>query len=52
MRHKKITQFLQRLSQALLLPIAIIPIAGILLRLGEPDLLNIIESCKDESLKS
>ncbi len=41
MRHKKITQFLQRLSQALLLPIAIIPIAGILLRLGEPDLLNI-----------
>ncbi|MFR0691700.1 N-acetylglucosamine-specific PTS transporter subunit IIBC [Enterobacterales bacterium AE_CKDN230030158-1A_HGKHYDSX7] len=32
---------LQRLGRALMLPIAILPIAGLLLRLGEPDLLNV-----------
>lgn len=32
---------LQRLGQALMLPIAILPIAGLLLRLGDADLLNI-----------
>ncbi len=32
---------LQRLGRALMLPIAVLPIAGILLRLGQPDLLDI-----------
>ena len=32
---------LQKLGKALMLPIAILPIAGFLLRLGQPDLLNI-----------
>ena len=32
---------LQRLGRALMLPIAVLPIAGLLLRLGQPDLLNI-----------
>ncbi|WP_164657551.1 PTS transporter subunit EIIC, partial [Pseudomonas viridiflava] len=32
---------LQRLGRALTLPIAILPIAGLLLRLGDTDLLNI-----------
>ena len=32
---------LQRLGRALMLPIAILPIAGLLLRLGDTDLLNI-----------
>ncbi|MGL4367792.1 MAG: PTS transporter subunit EIIC [Brevinemataceae bacterium] len=31
---------LQKIGQALVLPIAVLPIAGILLRLGQPDLLN------------
>ncbi|PWC35907.1 N-acetylglucosamine-specific PTS transporter subunit IIBC [Azospirillum sp. TSO35-2] len=31
----------QRLGRALMLPIAVLPIAGLLLRLGQPDLLNI-----------
>lgn len=34
-------QGLQRLGRALMLPIAILPIAGLLLRLGDTDLLNI-----------
>lgn len=33
---------LQRLGRALMLPIAILPIAGLLLRLGDKDLLNIL----------
>ena len=33
--------FLQPLGRALMLPIAVLPIAGLLLRLGQPDLLNI-----------
>jgi len=33
--------FLQRLGKALMLPIAVLPAAGLLLRLGQPDLLNI-----------
>jgi PTS system N-acetylglucosamine-specific IIC component len=34
-------QSLQPLGRALMLPIAVLPIAGLLLRLGQPDLLNI-----------
>ncbi len=33
--------FLQGLGRALMLPIAVLPVAGLLLRLGQPDLLNI-----------
>lgn len=33
--------WLQKLGKALMLPIACLPIAGLLLRLGQPDLLNI-----------
>lgn len=33
-------QGLQQLGRALMLPIAVLPIAGILLRIGQPDLLN------------
>lgn len=32
---------MQQLGRALMLPIALLPVAGILLRLGQPDLLNI-----------
>jgi N-acetylglucosamine PTS system EIICBA or EIICB component len=32
---------LQRLEKALMLPIAVLPAAGLLLRLGGPDVLNI-----------
>jgi PTS system N-acetylglucosamine-specific IIC component len=31
----------QQLGRALMLPIAVLPVAGLLLRLGQPDLLNI-----------
>src|SRR5439155_16803738 len=31
----------QNLGRALMLPIAVLPIAGLLLRLGQPDLLNL-----------
>lgn len=34
-------QMLQPLGRALMLPIAVLPIAGLLLRLGQPDLFNI-----------
>ena len=34
-------QALQPLGRALMLPIAVLPIAGLLLRLGQPDLLNV-----------
>ncbi|BAB04392.1 N-acetylglucosamine-specific PTS transporter subunit IIBC [Halalkalibacterium halodurans] len=34
-------QFLQRIGRSLLLPIAALPVAGLLLRLGQEDLLNI-----------
>ena len=34
-------QSLQPLGRALMLPIAVLPIAGMLLRLGQPDLLNV-----------
>ncbi|MBY6269971.1 PTS transporter subunit EIIC, partial [Parageobacillus thermoglucosidasius] len=33
--------FLQRLGKAFMLPIAVLPAAGLLLRLGQPDLLDI-----------
>lgn len=33
---------MQRLGKALMLPIAILPIAGLLLRLGQPDVLDIV----------
>src|SRR6188508_3178810 len=32
-------EFLQKLGRALMLPIAVLPVAGLLLRLGQPDLL-------------
>jgi len=38
---KSILGTLQPLGRALMLPIAVLPIAGLLLRLGQPDLLNI-----------
>src|SRR3954447_23644824 len=34
-------EFLQPLGRALMLPIAVLPIAGVLLRLGQPDLFDI-----------
>jgi PTS system N-acetylglucosamine-specific IIC component len=37
---KPILASLQRIGGALMLPIAVLPIAGLLLRLGQPDLLN------------
>ena len=37
---KQILTGLQRIGGALMLPIAVLPIAGLLLRLGQPDLLN------------
>jgi N-acetylglucosamine PTS system EIICBA or EIICB component len=37
---KKILASLQKIGGALMLPIAVLPIAGLLLRLGQPDLLN------------
>ena len=37
---KSILPGLQRVGGALMLPIAVLPIAGLLLRLGQPDLLN------------
>lgn len=33
--------FMQRLSRALILPVVVLPIAGLLLRLGQPDVFNI-----------
>jgi N-acetylglucosamine PTS system EIICBA or EIICB component len=33
--------FLQQLGRALMLPIAVLPVAGLLLRMGQPDLLDI-----------
>ena len=38
---KSILGPLQSLGKALMLPIAVLPAAGLLLRLGQPDLLNI-----------
>lgn len=35
---------LQRLGKSLMLPIAVLPAAGILLRLGQPDLLGKIDA--------
>ena len=32
---------LQQLGRALMLPIAVLPIAGLLLRLGQPDVLDV-----------
>src|SRR6266404_1344926 len=37
---KQILPSLQRIGSALMLPIAVLPIAGLLLRLGQPDLLD------------
>ena len=34
-------QFLQRIGKALMLPIAVLPAAGLLLRLGQEDVFNI-----------
>jgi len=38
---KSILELLQPLGRALMLPIAVLPVAGLLLRLGQPDLLDI-----------
>ena len=38
---KRLMHSMQQLGRALMLPIAVLPIAGLLLRLGQPDLLNI-----------
>jgi len=38
---KNMLSSLQRMAGALMLPIAVLPIAGLLLRLGQPDLLNL-----------
>lgn len=38
---RKILETLQPLGRALMLPIAVLPIAGLLLRIGQPDLLDI-----------
>ncbi len=38
---RKILETLQPLGRALMLPIAVLPIAGLLLRIGQPDLLGI-----------
>jgi PTS system N-acetylglucosamine-specific IIC component len=38
---KQIFDKLQPIGRALMLPIAVLPIAGLLLRLGQPDLLNV-----------
>ncbi|MDE2182933.1 MAG: N-acetylglucosamine-specific PTS transporter subunit IIBC [Alphaproteobacteria bacterium] len=38
---KSTVEILQPLGRALMLPIAVLPVAGILLRLGQPDVLNI-----------
>ena len=37
----KLQERLQGLGRALMLPIAVLPVAGLLLRLGQPDLLNL-----------
>src|ERR1700756_1016756 len=37
---KQVLSSLQRIGGALMLPIAVLPIAGLLLRLGQPDLLS------------
>lgn len=38
---KRMLESTQQLGRALMLPIAVLPIAGLLLRLGQPDLLNL-----------
>src|SRR4249920_4264716 len=38
---KSLIESTQQLGRALMLPIAVLPVAGLLLRLGQPDLLNI-----------
>jgi PTS system N-acetylglucosamine-specific IIC component len=38
---KNIFPAIQKLGRSLMLPIAVLPVAGLLLRLGQPDLLNI-----------
>lgn len=38
---KKLIPYMQQLGRALMLPIAVLPVAGLLLRLGQPDLLNL-----------
>jgi len=38
---KKLVENTQKLGRALMLPIAVLPVAGLLLRLGQPDLLDL-----------
>ena len=37
---KSVSEMLQPLGRALMLPIVVLPVAGLMLRLGQPDLLN------------
>ncbi len=38
---KSVSEFLQPLGRALMLPIVVLPVAGLMLRLGQPDLFNL-----------
>ena len=38
---KKLFPAIQKLGKSLMLPIAVLPVAGLLLRLGQPDLLDL-----------
>ena len=38
---KSLIESTQQLGRALMLPIAVLPVAGLLLRLGQPDLMNL-----------
>ena len=38
---KQVVSGLQKIGRALMLPIAVLPVAALLLRLGQPDLLNV-----------
>jgi PTS system N-acetylglucosamine-specific IIC component len=37
----RLSAFFQMLGRTLMLPIAVLPVAGLILRLGQPDLLHI-----------
>lgn len=41
MSNKKVLTFFQKLGKSLMTPVAVLPAAGLLLRLGQPDLLNL-----------
>ena len=43
---KKIFAVLQKIGKSLMLPVSVLPAAGLLLRFGQPDLLNIAYMAK------